>query len=104
MNKEFGGCGNLLATGCYTMLLALTVFGDQSMPIEISSVGTIENGLSIIICWLNSFLDVDISACITMRFTDNRFAQLMYSGLANTVGYAEIAATNGHLIVRYTHI
>ncbi|TMS39464.1 hypothetical protein L596_005980 [Steinernema carpocapsae] len=84
MELALGG-GDLMATGCYTVMVAMWLFGEKPEKIEVSGVH-LSNG-------------VDMRGNVILTFSKSRIAQLMYTGEADMSCTAEVCLTNGRYLV-----
>lgn len=80
MKPEFGG-GVLMSVGCYPVMLANFVFREK--PSSVVATG-----------FLND-TGVDDTISVTLKYSNNRMAQLMSSGLVETGHSAVIHGSNG---------
>uniref|UniRef100_A0A914W6I3 Trans-1,2-dihydrobenzene-1,2-diol dehydrogenase n=1 Tax=Plectus sambesii TaxID=2011161 RepID=A0A914W6I3_9BILA len=84
LNKEEGG-GLAVDIGCYPTQLSLLVFGGER-PEQISAVG-----------WQRGNHGVDDTASVTLKFSGNRMAQLLYTGSSDTICQGQICGSKGRL-------
>jgi len=79
------GGGFAVDIGCYEIQFSLFVFG-MERPEKISVTG-----------WQRGNFGVDDTASVTLKFTGNRMAQLLYTGSVDTPGQAQVFGTMGRL-------
>ncbi|KAK0399471.1 hypothetical protein QR680_003066 [Steinernema hermaphroditum] len=84
MKLQYGG-GDLMATGCYTIMAAMWIFGEKPSKIEVTGVKLAEG--------------VDVRASVVLTFSKGRIAQLMYSGEADMSCSAEINCDTGRFLI-----
>lgn len=100
------GGGYLLANGCYTVMFAQYVFGEER-PERIGASGQRnENGvylagqlISILSYDQDTPLGIDICANIVLEYSGGRSAHLFYHGQQATPCKASVSGPNGQLLV-----
>ncbi len=89
-----------MATGCYLVMLALDVFDEKPHQITVGSVSRNDQGKSLNRGFPMYFTSgVDEAASITLSFSENRFAQLVFTGNSSSACQAQICGSNGHFVV-----
>ncbi|KAH7725546.1 trans-1,2-dihydrobenzene-1,2-diol dehydrogenase-like protein [Aphelenchoides avenae] len=79
------GGGNLMATGCYPVMLATWVFGADASLQRVTASGQKSEG------------GVDTWGSITLEFSGSRVAHLFYTGLVSSPSHAFVSGSNGRL-------
>uniref|UniRef100_A0A914W781 Trans-1,2-dihydrobenzene-1,2-diol dehydrogenase n=1 Tax=Plectus sambesii TaxID=2011161 RepID=A0A914W781_9BILA len=88
MSLAMGG-GNLMATGCYPIMFALSIFGVER-PELIAAMGFHSSHTP-------DGESVDDTASVTLKFSGNRMAQLLYTGSSDTICQGQICGSKGRL-------
>uniref|UniRef100_A0A1I8A0S5 Trans-1,2-dihydrobenzene-1,2-diol dehydrogenase n=1 Tax=Steinernema glaseri TaxID=37863 RepID=A0A1I8A0S5_9BILA len=84
MQLQYGG-GDLMATGCYTVMAAMWIFGEKPSKIEVSGVSLADG--------------VDERASVVLTFSGDRVANLMYTGECDLSCSAEVCCENGRYLI-----